>query len=30
VINYNLKKGRNTVTVKISGGLVASEVIVVK
>jgi hypothetical protein len=30
VINYNLKKGRNTVTVKISGGLVASEVIIVK
>ena len=30
VVNYNLKKGRHTVTVKISGGLVTSEVIVVK
>ena len=30
VLNYNLKKGRNTVTVKISGGFVTSEVIVVK
>jgi hypothetical protein len=30
VVNFNLKKGRHTVTVKISGGLVTSEVIVVK
>ena len=30
VLNYNLKKGRHTVTVKISGGFVASEVIIVK
>jgi hypothetical protein len=30
VINYNLKKGRHTVTVKISGGFVTTEVIVVK
>jgi hypothetical protein len=30
VVNYNLKKGRHTVTVKISGGLVTSEVIIVK
>ena len=30
VLNYNLKKGRNTVTVKISGGFVTTEVIVVK
>jgi hypothetical protein len=30
VLNYNLKKGRNTVTLKISGGFVTSEVIVVK
>ena len=30
VVNYNLKKGRHTVTVKVSGGLVTSEVIVVK
>jgi hypothetical protein len=30
VVNYNLKKGRHTVTVKISGGLVTSEVIVVQ
>jgi adhesin/invasin len=30
VLNYNLKKGRNTVTIKISGGFVNSEVIVVK
>jgi hypothetical protein len=30
VVNYNLKKGRHTVTVKISGGFVTTEVIVVK
>jgi hypothetical protein len=30
VVNFNLKKGRHTVTVKISGGLVTSEVIIVK
>jgi hypothetical protein len=30
VVNFNLKKGRHTVTVKISGGLVTSEVIVVQ
>jgi hypothetical protein len=30
VLNYNLKKGRNTVTVKISGGFITTEVIVVK
>ena len=30
VLNYNLKKGRNTVTIKISGGFVNTEVIVVK
>jgi hypothetical protein len=30
VLNYNLKKGRHTVTVKISGGFVTTEVIVVK
>jgi Bacterial Ig-like domain (group 1) len=30
VINYNLKKGRHTVTVKISGGFISSEVIVVQ
>ena len=30
IVNYNLKKGRHTVTVKVSGGLVTSEVIVVK
>jgi hypothetical protein len=30
VLNFNLKKGRNTVTVKISGGFVTSEVIIVK
>ena len=30
VVNYNLKKGRHTVTVKISGGLVTSEVIIVQ
>jgi hypothetical protein len=30
VVNYNLKKGRHTVTVKVSGGLVTSEVIIVK
>ena len=30
VLNYNLKKGRHTVTMKISGGFVASEVIIVK
>jgi hypothetical protein len=30
VLNYNLKKGRHTVTVKISGGFITSEVIVVK
>jgi hypothetical protein len=30
VLNYNLKKGRNTVTLKISGGFVTSEVIIVK
>ena len=30
VLNYNLKKGRHTVTVKISGGFITSEVIIVK
>jgi hypothetical protein len=30
VVYYNLKKGKHTVTVKISGGLVTSEVIIVK
>jgi adhesin/invasin len=30
VLNYNLKKGRNTVTMKISGGFITSEVIIVK
>ena len=30
VVNFNLKKGRHTVTVKISGGFITSEVIVVK
>jgi hypothetical protein len=30
VLNYNLKKGRNTVTVKISGGFVTTDIIVVK
>ena len=30
IVNYNLKKGRHTVTVKVSGGLVTSEVIIVK
>jgi hypothetical protein len=30
VLNYNLKKGTHTVTVKISGGFITSEVIVVK
>ena len=29
VLNYNLKKGRNTVTLKISGGYITSEVIIV-
>jgi hypothetical protein len=30
VLNYNLKKGRHTVTVKISGGFVTTDVIIVK
>ena len=30
VLNYNLKKGRHTVTMKISGGYITSEVIIVK